>query len=234
MKSLAALLTLVSLVAIAVACTSTTNRVLNSTITTYWINSHTVPCTGAGQQMCLQIKRGPQLSAGEWTYFYQSIAGFDFQPGFVYKLSVRETPLIDEETPADGSSMEYTLIRILEKNPDPTLRLNDIWALESVLGQPFDPTTTEMQHPTIEFHLSEQRVMGTNGCNTFNGTLRKADQGKLEFGPLATTRKACPGNDLPDRVMEALNRVAGYVVGENELTLLDRGDKELLRYRKVD
>ncbi|MBB4080069.1 heat shock protein HslJ [Lewinella aquimaris] len=235
MKPTVALLVIGFLILAVGGCTSTANRVINSTVSTFWINSRTVPCTGAGPQTCLQVKRGPELDGGEWEYFYATIAGFDYEPGYLYKLSVRETPLIDAEVPADGSSIEYTLIRVLEKNHDPALLLNDIWVLERIAGEAVDLTAaTDLRQPTIEFQLAEQRVMGNNGCNSFNGTLQKAEQGNLRFGPLAMTRKACMNSDVPDRVTAALNRVAGYAIESLRLTLVDESGEELLQYRKVD
>ena len=44
------------------------------------------------------------------------------------------------------------------------------------------------------------RASGSAGCNSFSGSYQ-ASEGRLEFGPLATTRMACrpadrPGDDL--------------------------------------
>ena len=44
--------------------------------------------------------------------------------------------------------------------------------------------------PTLVFG-TDGGVSGNSGCNTFNGTVT-IDGSTIEFGPLATTRMACP------------------------------------------
>jgi len=44
--------------------------------------------------------------------------------------------------------------------------------------------------PTLVFG-TDGTVTGNSGCNTFNGTVT-IDGSTIEFGPLATTRMACP------------------------------------------
>ncbi len=172
---------------------------------------------------------------GEWEYFYSSIDGFDYEPGYLYRLSVRETPRGEAATPADASTIVYTLVNVEEKRPDPTLRLNDIWALETIAGEAVELGDDAMlQQPTIEFQLAERRVGGPNGCNNFSGMLEKVGAGTLRFGPLAMTRKMCRNNTIPDRVTAALDRVAGYRLDGLTLQLLDAAGEPLLGYRKVD
>jgi len=50
----------------------------------------------------------------DWfTLYNQGIAGFEYEEGFSYRLFVRRSSVPDP--PADGSSIEYVLIRIVEK-----------------------------------------------------------------------------------------------------------------------
>lgn len=216
-------------------CGPAKNRVMQSSVSTYWVNSQRVPCTGVGEQRCLQVKKGGNLEMGEWQNFYASIEGFDYEPGYVYQLRVRETPR-PEPVPADASSIVYTLEEVIEKRLDSKLRLNDIWALERVgitdIGNEDLPQGIE--RPTIEFQLVEKRVGGTNGCNNFSGELLEVGERKLKLGPLAMTRKACMGSNIPDRVTSALNKVSGYQLDGLKLSLLNEAGAEILRYRKVD
>ena len=208
---------------------------MGENVRTYWVNSSMVPCTGAGPQTCLQIKRGEDLEAGDWEYFYSSIDGFDYEPGYLYRLKVRETKRDAAQTPADASTIVYTLVEVEEKQSDPSLRLNDIWALEIIDGEVFELGDDAMlQRPTIEFQLAERRVGGTNGCNNFSGTLEEVGTDALRFGPLAMTRQACWDNTIPDRVTAALEQVAGYRLDGLTLRLLDAAGEPVLEYRKVD
>ena len=224
------------LVLLLATCSTTADQVLNSDAHVYWVNSSKVDCQGAGPRTCLLVKRDRPLNKGDWEYFYANIEGFDFEPGYLYKLKVRETSRLGEEVPADASSLRYTLERVLEKNPDPSLQLNDIWVLEAIGEEElsFSDAQAGAQRPTIEFHLAERRVMGSDGCNTFTGPLQRATADSLRFGPLVTTRMACPGTDNPDRVERALAEVAAYSRSGLRLRLLDRSGTSLLTYRKVD
>jgi len=49
---------------------------------------------------------------------------------------VREGDKTAQATPADASSKRYTLVQVLDKQPDNKLRLNDIWVLETIQGKP--------------------------------------------------------------------------------------------------
>ncbi len=218
------------------ACSTTADQVFNSTAHVFWVNSSKVDCQGAGPRTCLLVKRDQPLETGDWEYFYADIEGFDYEPGYLYKLQVRETSRLAAEVPADASSLRYTLERVLEKNPDATLRLNDIWALEAIreIALVFTDDQPGLQRPTIEFHLADRRVMGTNGCNNFTGALQAVTADSLRLGPLATTRMACPGSEVPDRVDRALSAVAAYEFDGLQLYLKDQAGQTLLRYRKVD
>lgn len=82
--------------------------------------------------------------------------------------------------------------------------------------------------PDIRFS-PDGRVSGNSGCNRFNGSVKVRGQA-LFFGPLASTRMACPGPlDAQERAFyAALARVAGYAL-EDGVTLVDAEGREVLR-----
>jgi heat shock protein HslJ len=69
-----------------------------------------VVCIGITPMDCLQAKF---IWNKEWNNLYSVIKGFDFVPWTMYRLLVLETKI--ENPPADGASIEYSLIRILNK-----------------------------------------------------------------------------------------------------------------------
>lgn len=83
---------------------------------------------------------------------------------------------------------------------------NTRWILRTLGGEavPIEPN----QRPAfLQFgHGQDDRVLGRAGCNTFRGGFM-VDGQKLEFGALATTRKACPDMSLEDRFYRALGQV---------------------------
>jgi len=84
-----------------------TNQPNNETLL---IASKKVACVGVGQQTCLLIKKTNQEN---WTYFYDTIIGFNYEEGFEYKILVSEKNI--ENPPQDASSIETKLIEIVSK-----------------------------------------------------------------------------------------------------------------------
>ena len=135
---------------------------------TYWVNSYKVDCVGAGPMKCMLIQKGDKVVSGEWQNFYTQIEGFDYQAGYIYKLLVREEKL--ENVPADASSIKYTLVKLMEKNADPKLRINDIWVATSIAGEAISPEEGPWngKRAQLEVNISEMRIMGNDGCNNYN------------------------------------------------------------------
>ena len=65
-------------------------------------------CVGVGPMKCLEVN-------GE--IFYETIAGFDHEEGFIYRLEVEryEAWPDDEEPPQDASMYRYRLIEVMSK-----------------------------------------------------------------------------------------------------------------------
>ena len=76
---------------------------------TYWINSLRVSCTGVAQMKCLQIQKGKSIEKGKWQNFYANIEGFDFESGYIYKLSVKEEKIDPAKVPADDHLLNTRL-----------------------------------------------------------------------------------------------------------------------------
>jgi len=77
-----------------------------------WIEPELVECTGVGPMECMQVAYS---EGGETQYFYDSIAGFDYQEGTSYVIDVRVTEV--EDPPADASSLSYTLLDVISETP---------------------------------------------------------------------------------------------------------------------
>ncbi len=202
----------------------------------YWINAAKVDCQGVGPMTCMQVARGGEKGHTEWQNFYSNIEGFDFKPGQITHLVVRETKLAPAAVPADASSIKYELTRYINAYPmaRPTTGLHDIWALQSLNGEAYFGKDGQ-EHPTLELNLTEMRAMGTDGCNRFMGKIEKAGTEELSFGPLAGTRMMCAEvMATADAFNKALDATRGYRLGNGRLTLLDDGGAEVMVLRKVD
>ncbi len=84
-----------------------------------YIASHLTDCEGVAPQKCMLIKSRP---SEDWTYFYDTIEGFNYEEGYSYELEVAVTRI--ENPPADGSSLQYSLLKILSKQKDQTVGQN--------------------------------------------------------------------------------------------------------------
>lgn len=83
---------------------------LKPKIITMWVADHQVDCTGVGPQKCLLVKLEGDTS---WTYHYDGIEGFNYEPGYEYRLTIKRKKV--RNPPADGSSIRYILVKIDEK-----------------------------------------------------------------------------------------------------------------------
>ena len=79
-------------------------------IETLIIGPYTETCQGFIEQQCyLEFNEKSQA----WEFFYESIQGFDFEPGYIYKLKVR---LEDRGTEIqDVGRYAYHLVEVISK-----------------------------------------------------------------------------------------------------------------------
>lgn len=76
-----------------------------------WVGPDTVACVGVAPMECLQVAYSED---GEPELFYDSIAGFEHEPGTAYVLDVRVEEVADP--PADGSTRSYTLVDVVSES----------------------------------------------------------------------------------------------------------------------
>ncbi|MBB5221146.1 putative lipoprotein [Amaricoccus macauensis] len=77
------------------------------------------------------------------------------------------------------------------------------------------------------------RAQGQGGCNSFTGTY-KLENGTLTFGPLASTRRACPETQMSQeqRFFAALGAVKAARLESGDLVLTDLAGEPLVQLRK--
>jgi len=185
---------------------------------------------------CLQVQKSENLEWENWQFFYSDIEGFEFEPGYIYKLSVREKQLKAQNIPADSSSKKYTLLKVLKKMPDARLRINDIWMLESIKNKKieFEQDNARKKLAQIEFSVAEMRVTGNDGCNNFFGGIKTLTEDAITFTPFGSTKMACMDTDLPDQFNKALFQVSKYKIENLRLHLLNEGNETMLSFKKID
>ena len=74
------------------------------------IASERADCVGVGPQKCLLVK---EKDDPNWTFLYNDIEGFTYEPGYEYEIEVRKE---QRENPAqDQSSLRYILVKEISK-----------------------------------------------------------------------------------------------------------------------
>lgn len=197
---------------------------------TLWVNSARVDCVGVGPMQCYQIK----MSETEpWSNFYQEITGFDFEPGYIYKLRVAIDTLDKATLPADKSYLEYRLVKVISKQTDPYLLLNDIWVVTKIHGTD-DESIPSAQLPGIEINTRSMSILGSDGCNNYRGKIETLSGNKILFGPIMGTKKACPDMHIPNKFTSALKEVRSFKREGLFLIFYDEKNSGLLTFKKID
>lgn len=112
--------------------------------------------------------------------------------------------------------------------PPPPSNMGEIlehttWHLTSIDALRVDPAAGN--GPWLRVNPATGRVEGFAGCNTFQGPYR-AGGATVTFGPLATTRRACPpdrGGDLERLMLDLVQQADGYRVASGRLELMVAG-----------
>lgn len=199
---------------------------------TFWVNSYKTDCdAGAGKMQCLLISKNDTLENAKWTYFYNSIDGFEYKPGVFQKITVSETALNAKDVPADASTIKYTLVNILDEVSDKRLEINDIW-VPTAINRISIVKNTGL--PTLEIHVSKMQILGTDGCNNFNGSINELTTTKISFGPIASTKKMCLDMETANSFNSFLGKTTHYKKNGTKLYFFDEKGNEIIAFKKVD
>ena len=116
----------------------------------------------------------------------------------------------------------------------PDFRLHDIWAITEVDGIKIKPENFKGKLPGIEFNITENRVMGNDGCNSFNGSF-KTEYKRIFIGNLASTMMACFENEeISSKIRKILsNNNLDYTI-ENNLLILSKDHKKAMILKHID
>jgi heat shock protein HslJ len=199
---------------------------------TIWVAGQKERCDAAGARECYLVKDSPD---GEWTLFYDEIAGFDYDEGYEYEIVVAE---VEVET-ADVLSKRWTLVGLVRKT-DASLLLpagalaGPEWSLRA-----FDVAGAEQ--PLVagtEITLAldaDGKIAGTGGCNRYFGTYESGAGGIVSFGAIGSTRMACPTEimDQEQRFFRTLEAATAYVAEGEELEI-SGGEEASLLFTRVE
>lgn len=213
----------------------------NEQIVTLYVGPEEVECTGVAPQTCLQVKLSPDE---EYGLFYDTINGFEFEPGFEYVLQVQVEQI--ENPPADGSSLQYTLIQVVSKTPaDLTIEgegagtgdsdgtadtgqsgtaatslVGPTWQWESFIDPMGAASIPNAQLYTITF-AADGTMNATADCNSATGsyTAEGDASGAMQIDVDATTLALCPEGSLGEEFLANLEAIGTYTIVDGKLYL---------------
>lgn len=202
--------------------------------TILFINSEKVDCTGIGKMKCLQIQESDTLTNG-WKNFYGKIQGFDYEPGYIYKISVKKEELDPATVPADASSIKYSLIEVIEKQKDKKLVLDKIWTVKSINGKLVEmPRIPDEDNDLVlSIDTVEMKILGYDGCNNFHGNFELLDN-SITFQSIGSTKMMCSNMELPSSYMTALENTKTFKLENDNLFFYDTHGNEILRFVKAE
>lgn len=108
--------------------------------------------------------------------------------------------------------------------------LSGEWNIVSIEGQNIDSDSD----PFIGFDTKEGRIYGNAGCNRIMGVLEidSVNPGHIVLSNVAATRMMCPDIKIEQKVMAALNSVAGFQASTDGVDLTDKSGKIVLSLEK--
>jgi len=194
----------------------------------FWVHSSKISCEGVGKMNCLQVKRGEDFETLRWESFYSNIEGFEYQPGYIYKIKVNESKR--KNVPADASSLEYELVEVLSKEQDKFLSITGIWLLQQINGKDVDLNPNDA---LLEIKSSQQKFFGKAICNQINGNIKHVKDNKISITKVISTMMMCENIELETEYISALQNVEEFKVGDRKLQFLDLKGETILSYKMI-
>lgn len=190
---------------------------------TFYVADHLVDCVGVAPQKCMLIR---EKQTDPWSNFYGSIEGFDYEEGYEYLIKVKVTKI--KNSPADGSSLKYTLVEVLRKRKsEAELTLYNDWKVIYLKG-----VVSLLQNPTLNINDEEGKVSGFAGCNNFFGTFEPGtgtfDFAQIGMSRIGMTRKMCPDMTVENAFTSSLNEISYYKIENEKLSFYDSNNTVLM------
>lgn len=116
-----------------------------------------------------------------------------------------------------------------QRSADPRLVLNTTWQWESTTTPVEKTNVPNPEHYTFLLK-DEGRAQTRFDCNSGGGDY-EISAGELSFGPLMSTRMACPEGSLDEMFMRDLQRVVSFFVDDDRLYLELPYDSGTMKFR---
>lgn len=209
-------------------CTTTWNM-QSQEIKKMIIKENTVSCMGVAPMDCLQVKYENETN---WSNFYSSIEGFDYEPGYRYQIIVKETAIPLDQVPADASSIRYELDSLLSKVKIDAGKQSILdyitknnWKLIQMNG-----VNDRDYQQTIRLNFDALTITGNAGCNGYGGSFAfNTKEGIIAFTDLFRTELFCDHIALEDEFLKIIsNKVFRFDVADQTLNFYEENKLVLM------
>lgn len=182
---------------------------------TVYIHPKTVSCTGVAPMQCLQYRYS---NKGKWQRMYGGIKGFTHEAGYNYTLQITEKKIANP--PADGSSIERKLVKVLSKKPvAPNVQgMKGEWIIKELL---VNNVLLSVQELDFTVKIGDSTIQA-KVCNSIRGKIQIAKDGTVKTGPLMSTKMACNNMDYETALMQAFTKATQWEVKGSNLYMMDK------------
>lgn len=186
---------------------------------TIFVNDIMVNCVGVSPQKCFQIREN---ESDPWYNHYGTIEGFEFEPGYSYKLKVRVAEV--DNPAADQLSETFVLLDVLKKTKvevDKSAMPIDqgSWLVTRVKDR-----TDFKRNPTLTVTLPQGQIQGSTSCNKFFGNV-EIGSNTFRANKIASTKMMCDDMTIEQVFLENLNLVTSYKIENETLQLMSNDGK---------
>ena len=184
-------------------------------------------CNGIGGEYTLQKNNGITFSRGMSTMM--ACADMRVENGLRTLFEEADTYIVNEGTLILSKGKDGAALAKFILVSDQSDKLAGTWELDYIIESGDFNTLYSSRKPTIIFDMAEKKVNGNSSCNNFSGNV-KIDGHAISFGPLMSTKMACPGNG-EQVFFKNIERVTGFDVQDSLLTMM-MDDIAIMRWKK--
>lgn len=199
---------------------------------TFWVSGVKVETSnGAGKIENFLINKNDDYKTGVWQNFYAPIAGFTYEEGYLKKIEVA-TKVLDKNTvPADASSIQYTLVKEIDKQQDDRALLKGDWTLVKINNHPINRMVAI---PTLTVQVNKMMLSGNDGCNAYSANIKQLSTDSISLKPIIATMKACIQPNMASEYYAALQSAVAFKVDSNTLQIIDNNNQIVLTFLRTE
>lgn len=107
------------------------------------------------------------------------------------------------------------------------------WKLVELMGKKVLPDESNKREPYMILKSENKQVIGSGGCNNFNGSYELKEGNRIAFSKIITTLMACPNLDSETQFLKVLEMADNYFMSADTLVLNRARMAPLARFEAV-